>query len=99
VTGPCGAVSPDSKENAVCESGINVDQLKLSIAQVEGSLALAQQKLEQLHRLADHGRQHDASTAMAQVTVMLGEARDRLDGAADALDGSTPGPDVTVELV
>jgi hypothetical protein len=83
----------------MCESGINVDQLKLSIGQVDDSLGMAQQWLEQLHHLADHGKQHDASAALAQVTVMLGEARDRLEQAVESLEGHAGGPDITVEIV
>lgn len=83
----------------MCESGINVDQLKLSIGQVDDSLALAQQWLEQLHNVADRGKQHDASAALAQVTVSLGEGRDKLEHAIEALEGHEAGPDVTVELV
>lgn len=83
----------------MCESGINIDQLKLSIGQVDDALALTQQWTEQLHHLADHGHRADASAPLAQVTVMLGEARGRLDAAIEALEGETPGPGVSVELV
>ena len=79
-------------------SGINIDQLKLSIAQIGDSLGVAQQSLEQLHHLADHGKQAAASASIAQATVLLGEARERLEGAVDELDGQVAGPDTTVEL-
>jgi len=82
----------------MCENGINTDQLKVSIAQVNDSLAMSQQWLEQLHHMADHGKRHEASTDLAQVTVMLGEARAKLDAALDSLEGAATG-DVTVELV
>jgi hypothetical protein len=82
----------------MCENGINTDQLKVSIAQVNDSLAMSQQWLEQLHHMADHAKNADASTDLAQVTVMLGEARAKLDAALDSLEGSA-GSDVTVELV
>ena len=82
----------------MCENGINVDQLKVSIAQINDSLGMNQTFVEQLHQLADHGHKHDASTELAQVTVMLGEARAKLERAVDSLEGTTH-EDVTVELV
>jgi hypothetical protein len=82
----------------MCESGINIGQLRMSIAQTEETLGLAQEWLEQLHHLADHGKQSAASAELAQVTVILGEARGKLEKAINSLDGE-PKDDVTVELV
>ena len=65
----------------MCESGINVDQLRMSITQTESALGLAQEWLEELHHLADHGKKHDVSVELAQATVLLGEARVKLEKA------------------
>jgi len=78
----------------MCEGGINDGQMRLAVAMVNDSLALAQQWLEQLHHLADQGHRTATSAELAQVTVMLGEAREKLDSAADALIDAG---DVTVE--
>lgn len=83
----------------MCENNVNVDQLKLAIGQLDDTLALAQQHTEQLHHLADHGKQPEAAKALAQVTVMLGESRSKLDEAVDALEGRAASGDVTVELI
>jgi hypothetical protein len=69
----------------MCEGGINTGQMKLAIAMVNDSLALSQQWLEQLHHLADQGRRTITSTELAQVTVLLGEAREKLDVAAEQM--------------
>ena len=82
----------------MCENNINVSQLRLSVGQVDDAIALSQQWLEQLHHLADHGKQHDASVELAQANVMLGDVRGKLEKAIDALGGA-PSSDVTVELV
>ncbi len=83
----------------MCEKGVNKDQMRLMIAQVDDSLAMAQQWLEQIHHLADHGGLHTESVNVAQATVLLGEARGKLEGAVDSLEGN-PGTDgVTVELI
>ena len=83
----------------MCESGVNVGQLKLAIGQSDDALAVVQQWLEQLHHLADRGKQTGASADLAQAGVLLGEARGRLEVAIAALEGRTSSPDVTVELV
>lgn len=82
----------------MCENGLNLDQMKLSITQVAESLGLAQEWLEQLHQVADKGEQPAASAHLAQVTVMLGEARERLDDALADL-GHDGHQHVKVELV
>ncbi|HEY3318033.1 MAG TPA: hypothetical protein VGK50_06390 [Coriobacteriia bacterium] len=82
----------------MCESGVNQGQMKLSIAQVDQMLGMAQEWLEQLHHLCDHGHEEAASSHLAQVTVMLGEARERLDMATDDL-GKGGHDHVKVELV
>jgi len=83
----------------VCENSVNVPQLKLSIAQVDDSVALSQQWLEQLHHLADHGKKPEASAELAQANVLLGEARAKIERAVNALDGRNDEGGITVELV
>lgn len=79
----------------MCEGGINTGQMKLAVAMVNDALALSQQHLEQLHHLADQGRRSATSAELAQVTVMLGEAREKLDNAVANL--SIADDDVTIE--
>ena len=81
----------------MCESGINTGQMKMAVAMINDSLALSQQHLEQLHHLADQGRRSATSAELAQVTVMLGEAREKLDSAVANL--SIADDDVTIELL
>ncbi len=82
----------------MCENGINRPQMRFSIGQVDETLALAQEWLEQLHHLADHAHETETSTELAQVTVMLGEAREKLETAAEGLGGSAD-TSVSVEAV
>lgn len=83
----------------MCENSVNVPQLKLSVAQVDDAVALAQQWLEQLHHLADHGKKPEASAELAQANVLLGEARAKIERAVNALDGRNDEGGITVELV
>jgi len=80
----------------MCEGGINTGQMKLAVAMVNDSLGLAQQWLEQLHHLADQGNRALTSAELAQVNVMLGEAREKLEKAVDQL-GVVENDDVTIE--
>jgi len=82
----------------MCEHGINIDQMKLAIAQSDDALGMVQQWMEQLHHLADHGHRHDASAALAQASVLLGETRSKLQTAIDDLEDKTD-DSVSVELV
>jgi len=78
----------------MCEKGLTTEQLRMMIEQSDGSLAMSQQWLEQLHHLADHASIHDASTYLAQATILLGETRAKLEAALDSLDGSGSGVEV-----
>lgn len=81
----------------MCQQGINLDQLRLSVGQAGDVIGTAQSSLEQLHHLADNGSQPEASARIAQASVLLGEARAKLEEAVDQLDGDSGG--VSVELV
>ena len=83
----------------MCQKGVNTDQMKLMIAQAGDQLGMAQQWLEQIHHLADHADLIAPSAEVAQASVLLGEARAKLEDAVAAIEGNTPGPDIKVELV
>lgn len=80
----------------MCEKGINTDQMRLMIAQIDDSLSLSQQWLEQFHHLADHAGLHAASVSAAQASVLLGEARAKLETAINTMAGEPDGK-VTIE--
>jgi hypothetical protein len=82
----------------MCEHGVNADQMRLTIAQVDDSLAMSQQWLEQIHHLADKAEMRDPSAHVAQASVLLGEARSKLEQAIGEMQGSSGG-DVSVERV
>ena len=73
--------------------------MKLMIGQADDALAMAQQWLEQIHHLADHADLAESSKQVAQASVLLGEARAKLDNAADGLDGESSSSGASVELV
>ncbi|MDZ4168713.1 MAG: hypothetical protein U1E26_03535 [Coriobacteriia bacterium] len=83
----------------MCQKGVNPDQMKLMIGQADDALAMAQQWLEQIHHLADQADLSRPSVSVAQASVLLGEARAKLDHAANELDGTAGDSGASVELV
>ena len=83
----------------MCQNGVNTEQMKLMLGQSNDSLAMAQQWLEQIHHLSDHAGLTDASAHVAQASVLLGEARAKLETAVDLLDSEAGATDASVELV
>ncbi|TLM98651.1 MAG: hypothetical protein FDZ75_01875 [Actinobacteria bacterium] len=83
----------------MCQKGVNTDQMKLMIAQANDALGMAQQWLEQIHHLADHAGLDTSSAHVAQASVLIGEARAKLEDSAEELDGQGGGTDASVELV
>lgn len=83
----------------MCEHGVNTDQMRLMIAQLDDSLAVSQHHLEQIHHLADHAGLHDPSVSVAQASVLLGESRSKLQAAMEVLEAESDGSGVSVELV
>lgn len=83
----------------MCQKGVNTDQVKLMVGQANDALAMAQQWLEQIHHLADHADLTASSASVAQASVLLGEARAKLEDAVDSMDAAGEGPSASVELV
>lgn len=83
----------------MCQQGVNPDQLKIMIGQADDALGMAQQWLEQIHHLADHGDMTSPSATVAQASVLIGEARAKLQTATVEIDDTGSGPDASVELL
>jgi hypothetical protein len=83
----------------MCQNGVNTDQMKMMIAQANDSLAMAQRWLEQIHHLADHADLAHPSAEIAQASVLLGEARAKLENASDEMEGHSHDHGVSVEVV
>ena len=83
----------------MCQKGVNTDQMKIMVGHADDTLAMTQQWLEQIHHVADHADLTAPSTEVAQATVLLGEARAKLEQAIDAMDAESAGPAASVELI
>lgn len=83
----------------MCQQGVNPDQLKIMIGQANDALGMAQQWLEQIHHLADRGDLTNPSATVAQASVLIGEARAKLQNATVEVDDAGSDSDASVELV
>lgn len=83
----------------MCQKGVNTDQMKIMVGHADDTLAMTQQWLEQIHHLADQAELAASSTPVAQASVLLGEARAKLEQAVDALDVGSTGSSASVELL
>lgn len=82
----------------MCKQGVNKDQLKSMITMSDENIALSQEWLEKVHHLADHAN-IDGSAEVAQATVLLGQARARLEEAFRILETPSTESHVEVSLV
>lgn len=82
----------------MCKNGANKQQLKSMISMSDENIALSQAWLEKVHHLADHAG-FEASIEVAQATVLLGEARAKLEAAIDLMDAKPADSGVEVSLV
>ena len=83
----------------MCEKGVNTDQMQMMVTQVDDSIAMAQQWLEKIHHMADHADLRSPSASVAQASVLLGEARAKLEAASSQIENDAADGGVTVELV
>ncbi len=83
----------------MCQKGVNTEQMRLMISQAGDAISMAQQWLERIHHMADHADLTESSKHVAQASVMLGEARARLETASNDLENRDENPNASVELV
>jgi hypothetical protein len=83
----------------MCKQGVNADQMKLMLGQANDALAMAQQWLEQIHHLADQGGMTGPSVTVAQATVLIGEARGKLESATAGMDAPEEEGEASIERV
>ena len=84
----------------MCNNGVNTNQLKATIEQIDESVALNRRWTHRLYHLADNGGQVKTAEKLAQVQRLLDDARALLDEASDAVDDdASASSGVSVELV
>ena len=82
----------------MCVNGVNTNQLKSTIEQIDAAVALTRRWTHRLYHLADDGGQDKTAKALKEVQGLLDEARAALTDANDAVD-EDDAKDVTVTRV
>ena len=82
----------------MCVNGVNTNQLKSTIEQIDEAVALTRRWTHRLYPLADDGGQDKTAKALKEVQGLLDEARAALTDANDAVD-EDDAKDVTVTRV
>ena len=70
----------------MCVNGVNTNQLKATIEQIDEAVALCRRWTHKLYHLADNGGQDQPATALKEVQGLLDDARAALTDANDAVD-------------
>jgi hypothetical protein len=82
----------------MCTNGVNTNQLKSTIEQIDETVALTRRWTHKLFHLADEGGQARTAETLKEVQALLDEARALLTDANDAVDADDADA-ISVELV
>ena len=84
----------------MCANGVNTQQLKDTVTQIDETIALTRRWTHRMYHLADNGQMEKTAKHFQKIQGMLDEVRAELDEAQDIIDredAATSG--VTVGLV
>ena len=84
----------------MCANGVNTQQLKDTITQIDETVALTRRWTHRMYHLADNGQMVKTAKQLQKIQGMLDEVRAELDEVQDVIDredSETSG--VTVDLV
>ncbi|NTU89417.1 MAG: dynein gamma chain protein [Actinobacteria bacterium] len=70
----------------MCTNGVNTNQLKATIEQIDETVALTRRWTHKLYHLAEYGGQAHTADVLKEVQSLLDEARALLTDANDAVD-------------
>lgn len=82
----------------MCTNGVNTNQLKATIEQIDETIALTRRWTHKLYHLADDGGQDRTAAVLKAVQGLLDETRALLTDASDAVDEDDT-RNISVELV
>lgn len=83
----------------MCTNGVNTNQLKDTITQIDETVALCRKWTHRMYHLADNGQMERSAKALAAIQSQLDDVRAALSDAQDAVDADDADTGVTVELV
>lgn len=83
----------------MCANGVNTQQLKDTVTQIDETIALTRRWTHRMYHLADGGSMERAAKKLQEVQSALDDVRALLDEAQDAVDRDDKDNGVTVTAV
>jgi hypothetical protein len=84
----------------MCTNGVNTDQFKMMLEQMDDQVALNRRWTHKLYHKADDNSYENTAAILKEIQGLMDEARALLTDAQDAVDkDASSAPGVTVSLV
>ncbi len=83
----------------MCANGVNTQQLKDTVTQIDEAIALTRRWTHRMYHLADNGQMERSSKQLQKIQNALDDIREMLDEAQDAIDRDDADNGVTVTVV
>ena len=83
----------------MCANGVNTQQLKDTVTQIDEAVALTRRWPHRMYHLADDGQMQRSAKKLQEVQNMLDDVRSILDETQDAIDKDDADNGVTVTAV
>lgn len=83
----------------MCANGVNTQQLKDTVTQIDETVALTRRWTHRMYHLADGGDMERSAAALQKVQSALDDIREMLDETQDAIDRDDADNGVTVKAV
>lgn len=83
----------------MCANGVNTQQLKDTVTQIDETVALTRRWTHRMYHLADNGKMERSAKQLQKIQFALDDIREMLDEAQDAIDRDDADNGVTVTAV
>ena len=83
----------------MCTNGVNTQQLKDTVTQIDETVALTRRWTHRMYHLADNGSMERTAKQLQKIQSTLDDVRSMLDEAQDAIDRDDADNGVTVTVV
>ncbi len=83
----------------MCTNGVNTQQLKDTVTQIDETVALTRRWTHRMYHLADNGNMERTAKQLQKIQSTLDDIRSMLDEAQDAIDRDDADNGVTVTVV
>ena len=83
----------------MCSNGVNTQQLKDTVTQIDEAVALTRRWTHRMYHLADNGQMERTAKQLQNIQNMLDDVRAELEETQDIIDRDDADNGVTVEVL